>query len=82
MENVWKKYSDEDINKLNEICDDYRKFLSVSKIEREVVKNAITIAETFGFVNLDKYIEERKSLVTRIWPSVLERINYRRRYRD
>ena len=62
MENVWKKYNDEDINKLNEICDDYRKFISVSKIEREVVKNAIALAEEAGFVNLDVCISENRRL--------------------
>ena len=62
MENVWKKYNDEDINKLNEICDDYRKFISVSKIEREVIKNSIALAEEAGFVNLDVCIEENRRL--------------------
>lgn len=62
MENVWKKYNDEDINKLNDVCDDYRKFISISKIEREVIKNAIAIAENSGFVNLDVCIEENRRL--------------------
>lgn len=62
MENVWKKYNDEDINKLNDVCDDYRKFISISKIEREVIKNAIAIVENSGFVNLDVCIEENRRL--------------------
>ena len=62
MENVWKKYKDEDINRLSEICDDYRKFLSISKIEREVIKNSILIAEQRGFVDLNTYIKENKKL--------------------
>lgn len=62
MENVWKKYNDEDINKLNEVCDDYRKFISVSKIEREVVHNSILLAEEAGFVNLDVCIQEGRRL--------------------
>ena len=63
MENVWKKYNDNDLTTLNMICDDYRNFLSVSKIEREVVKNSIILAEQVGFVNLDEYIRENKKLV-------------------
>ena len=55
-DNIWKKYSDEDITKLNEICDEYRKFISESKIEREVTRNSIKIAEEYGFINLDKYM--------------------------
>lgn len=61
-ENVWKKYEDSDLLKLNEICDDYRKFLSISKIEREVTKNAVKMCEDAGFVNLDYYIESGKTL--------------------
>ena len=62
MENVWKKYQDEDLNRLNEICDDYRKFISISKIEREVVCNAIELAEEAGFVDLNICIEENRRL--------------------
>ena len=61
-DNIWKKYSDEDITKLNEICDEYRKFISESKIEREVTRNSIKIAEEYGFINLDKYINEGRNL--------------------
>ena len=56
-DNIWKKYEDEDIEQLNVICDEYRNFISQSKIEREVVKNSIEIAEDRGFVNLNKYID-------------------------
>ncbi len=56
-DNIWKKYQDEDIEQLNVICDEYRNFISQSKIEREVVKNSIEIAEDKGFINLNKYID-------------------------
>lgn len=62
MENVWKKYKDEDIDLLTSISEDYRKFLSVSKIEREVVSNSIFLAEEAGFVDLDDYIEAGRQL--------------------
>ena len=62
-DNIWKKYSEEDINHLNELCDDYRKFISTSKIEREVVRNAIKLAEEAGFVNLDEYIQLNRRLL-------------------
>ena len=61
-ENIWKKYNDKDINKLNEICSDYRKFISESKIEREVTLNAIKIAEEKGFVDLKSIIKDNKKL--------------------
>ena len=53
-DNVWKNYNDEDYNVLNLISDDYRKFISSNKIEREVVKTTIEILESFGFTSLDK----------------------------
>ena len=62
MENVWKKYDFSDEETLNEVCDDYRAFLSVSKIEREVVMNSIILADNMEFKNLDSYIEENKPL--------------------
>ena len=60
--NVWKDYHSDDVNKLNSVCDSYRKFLSVSKIEREVVSNAIQMAEKFGFHSLNDYVRENKTL--------------------
>ncbi len=61
-ENVWKNYSSEDMNQLNELCDDYRKFLSVSKIEREAVHNSILIAREHGFRDLEEYLDSGREL--------------------
>lgn len=63
-DNIWSKYNDDDIMTLNEICDEYRNFISKSKIEREVVKNSIKMAESVGFVNLNKYIENNIKLTS------------------
>ena len=61
--NAWNSYNDYDINLLNEICDDYRKFISNSKIEREVVANSISLIEEKGFVSLDEVISKNKNLL-------------------
>ena len=61
-ENIWNTYNHTDINLLNDICDDYRKFLTESKIEREVVENSIKLAEDAGFVNLDSFIKDENKL--------------------
>lgn len=61
-ENIWKKYTEEDIENLNLLCEDYKEFITKSKIEREAVKNTIEIIEEKGFINLDKYITENKPL--------------------
>ena len=61
-DNIWSKYEDNDVVKLNEICDEYRDFISRSKIEREVVCNSVKMAEACGFINLDKYIKDNEML--------------------
>lgn len=61
-ENIWKKYNDEDINLLNNICDDYRKFISDNKIEREVVSATIEICRDAGFVDLEDCIKNGRQL--------------------
>ena len=42
---AWEKYTEDDINKLNLLCDDYKRFLTVAKTERESVKEIIRRAE-------------------------------------
>jgi len=61
-DNVWIKYDDKDLNVLNDVCDDYRKFISNSKIEREVVTNSIKLAKENGFVDLEEYINNNRRL--------------------
>ena len=41
----WTKYSKGDINKLNSLANDYKKFISNNKTEREIVKEVIKRAE-------------------------------------
>ena len=60
--NVWTQYQEDDVHKLEDLCDSYREFLSVSKIEREVVSHSISLAEEKGFRNLNYYIENQISL--------------------
>ena len=61
-DNIWTKYDDNDLIKLNEICDDYREFITKSKIEREVTKNTIKLIESRGFIDLNNYIKNKISL--------------------
>ena len=56
-ESAWKKYREEDLEKLNNICEDYKRFLTVSKTEREATKEIIRRAEDKGYKNLDDYIK-------------------------
>lgn len=50
--NAWSKYKEGQLNKIYELSDLYKKFLTNSKTEREFVKNTINIATKEGFKNL------------------------------
>ncbi len=56
-ESTWKKYTEEDKRKLEELCTDYKDFLTVGKTEREVTKEIIKRAEQKGYKNLDDFIK-------------------------
>ena len=56
-ESAWKKYNEEDLEKLNNICNDYKRFLTLSKTEREATKEIIRRAEEKGYKNLEDYIK-------------------------
>ena len=57
-ESTWKKYTEEDKRKLEELCTDYKDFLTVGKTEREVTKEIIKRAEQKGYKNLDDFIKK------------------------
>ena len=61
-ENAWKKYSDDDIAKLEALNDNYRKFLDKGKTERECVKETVKMAEKAGYKDLNKVIAKGKKL--------------------
>lgn len=61
-ENAWKKYSEEEMKKVFVLSDDYKKFMSKCKTERECVKEIINIAEQNGYKDLDKVIESNEKL--------------------
>lgn len=56
-ESAWKKYTEEDKRKLEELCTYYKDFLTVGKTEREVTKEIIKRAEHKGYKNLDDFIK-------------------------
>ncbi len=61
-DNIWKKYDAVEVSKVFEMGEDYKKFLSVSKTERECNKEIIRRAEEKGFHNIVDYIENGKAL--------------------
>lgn len=62
MENIWKKYDAVEVNKIFEMNEDYKNFLSLSKTERECNKEIIKRVEASGFRNILDYIENNTML--------------------
>ena len=51
--NAWKKYQENGLDKLMKFNDEYKKFISDSKTERECVSTSIDYIEKLGFKNLN-----------------------------
>ena len=60
---AWEKYTEEDLNKLDLLCNDYKQFLTIAKTERETTKEIIKRAEEKGYENLEEYISENKRIL-------------------
>jgi aspartyl aminopeptidase len=63
-ETSWTKYKASDINKLNSIANDYKKFISNNKTEREIVKEVIKRAKEKGYVDLDELIKNNTPITS------------------
>ena len=61
--NAWKKYSEEELKELNRICDDYKKYITVSKTEREATKEIIKRAKAKGYRDLEEYRKGNKPIL-------------------
>lgn len=59
-ENAWKKY--EDKTTIFDFCEEYRKFMSKCKTERECVSEMISQAKAAGYRNLDEVLEKGETL--------------------
>lgn len=68
-EYAWKKYSEDDLQKLEALADSYRRFISQNKTERECCKAAIGEAELAGYISLDDAIASGKTLAPgdKVW---------------
>lgn len=60
--NAWTKYNEEDRKKVFAFSEDYRKFISKCKTERECVKESVKLAENAGYRNLADIIAAGESL--------------------
>lgn len=55
--NAWKSYNEQELQELEAVCADYRRFLDEGKTERECVKTAIKLAEASGYRDMAEVIE-------------------------
>ena len=60
--NAWKKYDDEALAELEDLCGKYRAFISENKTERECVTASIQLAEAAGYVDLAACVAEDREL--------------------
>lgn len=61
-ENAWKKYSEEDLEKVNELAESYRQFISENKTEREFATSAMKLASAAGYKNLETLYEQNTTI--------------------
>ena len=61
-ENVWNKYSNEELIELEKLCDDYRNFLDNGKTERECVNITIDMAKKAGYTDINDLIKSGKKV--------------------
>lgn len=57
-QNAWLTYSEEELQTVFSVSDAYINFISKAKTERRFVKEAIALAEGFGYKNINDYVEQ------------------------
>ena len=60
--NAWLSYSEEERAKLNQVCDDYKAYLSIGKTERECVTEAVRLAEAKGYRRMEDVMKAGETL--------------------
>ena len=62
--NIWNNYDETELNNLEKVNEEYRKFLDNGKTERECVEYTVELAENYGYKNLNTVIESGEKLKT------------------
>ena len=60
--NAWLSYDAAQKEKMTELCERYKEFITRGKTERECVEQAVELAEKAGFVSLEKARKKGKKL--------------------
>ncbi|MDX1359725.1 MAG: aminopeptidase, partial [Clostridia bacterium] len=61
-ENAWKKLDEKGMQETTAFCEEYKKFLDLSKTEREFTENTIELLEHFGFISLKNAFESGQKI--------------------
>src|SRR3712207_1486170 len=61
-EYAWNKYDKGELDKVFELSDRYKDFMSRCKTERECVKDFVKVAKENGYINIEDLIKENKIL--------------------
>ncbi len=61
-ENAWKKYDEQSMKKVFEFSEGYKKFISDCKTERECVDEAVRMAKSHGYKDLEEVIRNQEIL--------------------
>lgn len=61
-ENAWLKYNEDEKQKIFDLSDGYKKFISECKTERECVDEVVRQAKDLGYTDLNDYIEQNNEL--------------------
>ncbi|MCR5296001.1 MAG: aminopeptidase, partial [Clostridiales bacterium] len=60
--NAWKAYKKTELKKVEQLAEDYRRFLDNGKTERECARQAIDALEKAGYICLDEAVAAGKKL--------------------
>lgn len=60
--NAWTKYNQDGIKEIFDFCEDYKKFISDCKTERECTLTSIELAKEAGYVDLEECIKNNVAL--------------------
>ncbi|MEG1499849.1 MAG: aminopeptidase [Clostridia bacterium] len=62
-ENVWSNLNKEQLANVDNLCMDYKSFISKVKTERECIKQAVNLARLKGFKSIEEIMQKNKKLV-------------------
>lgn len=60
--NTWETYDEKQLKELEKISKEYMSFLDSGKTERECIDTIVNMAETAGYVEMEKAVKEGKKL--------------------